>query len=214
MQRVQSSLGPQQHSRKPTEPKITFARRYGTPLNDTLQATQPGGPGAHGTEQHLESSLFAQLRSHRKSCSSARFSRERRFGAAPKEGQDVRTCPGALLPRPQKGWLCEGAPATSLRGGSARCALYDLSGPNTVPQKGWLCEGVPATSLRGGSARCALTDLTHCTASRLAVRGHAFRAGSARCALHDLTDPNNAPQAGWLCQGVPATPHLITDVGL
>ena len=85
------------------------------------------GPGAHGTEQHLESSLFAQLRSHRKSCGSARFPRERRFGAAPKEGQDVRTCPGALLPRPQKGWLCEGVPATSLRGGSARCALTDLT---------------------------------------------------------------------------------------
>lgn len=132
---AQSSLGAQLHSRKATAPTYTMARRYGPNATAPLVANQTGGPGSHGTEQHMESAFSAQARSHRANAASARFGNEGRFGTSPKSARNCTTSPGSLLPRHTQGWLGEHAPKFSFSGSAKRCSSSTilLCTPTLVP---------------------------------------------------------------------------------
>eukprot|EP00892_Ulva_mutabilis_P005897 jgi/Ulvmu1/367/UM001_0374.1 len=108
-----SSFGPQLPSHKVTRPKYSIPRCPPEPLRSFTP-----GPGSHGTEQHMESSLNAQIRSKRATEARCRIGTQRRFqilAGAVQEG-----CPGSLLPRPKKGWIGESSPQFSLNNAGQR----------------------------------------------------------------------------------------------
>lgn len=104
---LQSSFGTQVASRKISEPKFSIPQCPSEPLRSTTP-----GPGTHGTEQHMESSLNAQVRSKRVTEARCKIGTQKRFVVPSQEGHVA--CPGSIWPRPQTGWIGESSPQFSV----------------------------------------------------------------------------------------------------